>query len=103
VTGLRRVEDLKAWCVELPPLDTSAPPRLPRRLVTAPLAGAAYAKRLQAGKRPLTHAVELDAGGIPLRVLCGTVKLSSVLDDATQYNLLPLDCDACIRKFGVDA
>jgi hypothetical protein len=99
----RSVEDLKAWCVELPPLDTSAPPRMPRRLVTAPLAGAAYAKRLQTGKRPLTHAVELDADGVPMRVLCGKVRLSSVLDDATQYGVHPLDCDACIRRFGEDS
>jgi hypothetical protein len=76
--------------------------RKPRRIVTAPLAGAAYIKA-RASKRCLTHAVELAADGTPLRVLCGKVKLSSVLDDATQYDVLPLDCDACVNKFGVDS
>lgn len=75
--------------------------RLPRRLVIAPLAGAAYVKA-RTSKRCLTHAVELDAAGTPLRVLCGKVKLENILDDATQYDTQPLDCDACVKKFGVD-
>lgn len=75
--------------------------RKPRNLVTAPLAGAAYIKASK-NKRCLTHLVELSADGEPLRVLCGKVKLSNILDDSTQYDLLPLDCNSCIQKLGVD-
>jgi hypothetical protein len=74
----------------------------PRRIVTAPLAGAAYVKARKSN-RSLTHAVELGDDGAPLRVLCGKVKLESILDDATQYDTHPLDCNACIRKFGDDS
>lgn len=73
--------------------------RVPRRIVTAPLAGAAYVKA-RASKRCLTHAVELDANGTPVRVLCGKVQLASILDDATQYDVHELDCSSCVNKFG---
>jgi hypothetical protein len=102
---LRRVE--ASASVEFAPLewesypDEPGPRRTPRNIVIASLAAAAYVKA-RTSKRCLTHAVELDAAGTPLRVLCGKVKLENILDDATQYDTHELDCNACVRKFGVD-
>jgi hypothetical protein len=96
----RSVEDLLAPLDWESYEDTGAV-RKPRKLVTVPLAGAAYIKA-RTGNRCLIHALELDDAGEPVRVLCGKVKLANVLDDATQYDRYPLDCDACVRKFGAD-
>lgn len=65
-----------------------------KRIVSAPLSGAAYVTT----KSTLIHAVEVDSDDTPLRVLCGKVKVSSVLDDSSQYDVDPITCPVCIRK-----
>jgi hypothetical protein len=64
------------------------------KIVSAPLAGAAYVKGRNTNAT-LVHAVELDSSGEPIKVLCGKVKLSNVLDDSSQYDTHPVSCPTC--------
>ena len=63
---------------------------------TFPLAGAVYQnkKTLDAYK---THSVEVNGTGL-VAVLCGKVKLESVLDDWSLASDDPPTCAACARK-----
>lgn len=71
-------------------------PKREPRIVSAPVAGGAYPK----GKidSTLIHAVEVDENNVPVSVLCRRVKLESILDDSTQYNIQPVSCPACLRR-----
>lgn len=46
----------------------------------------------------LTHAVELDDNGNMVRVLCKKVKLESMLDDSSQFDLEPVSCPTCANR-----
>ena len=48
----------------------------------------------------LTHAVEIDEFGEFQRVLCGGVKLDSLLDDDTLFYRAPLNCPSCLKNLG---
>lgn len=66
------------------------------RIVSAPVAGAAYPR---GGIRStLIHAVQLTERGEVQKVLCGKVKPSSILDDASQYNRFTVTCPTCKKR-----
>jgi hypothetical protein len=51
------------------------------RVETRELLAACYVSR-EASRRMLTHAVEVDERGIPVKVICGNVRLDSVAERA---------------------
>ena len=75
-----------------------------RKIVTAALLAGAYLGRrgqpLQHDAVRLTHAMELDANGHPIRVLCGRIDPDRLADDraGTPRELEPPTCPVCARK-----
>jgi hypothetical protein len=66
------------------------------RIVTVGLLCGAYL-RGDTRKAYLTHRVEVDETGCPVRVLCGGAKVLSVCDDTTCYTDDPPTCPKCQR------
>jgi hypothetical protein len=69
------------------------------RIVAAGVLAGCYPKSHKWSEdRCLVHAVEVDAEGDLVRVLCGGVKLSSISDDSTQFDVAPVSCPKCLKK-----
>lgn len=65
------------------------------RLVSAPVAGAAYpGKSIDS---TLYHCVEVEGAKV-LRVLCNKVRAENILDDSTQFNVHDITCRTCLRN-----
>ncbi len=70
------------------------------KIVSAPLTCGAYSKRQYNTEGFVfhTHAVEINAAGLPVRVLCKRAKLENVLPDRSLYDKVPVSCPACQVK-----
>lgn len=66
------------------------------KIVSAPMGAVSNAR---GGTAYLCHAVELDADGSPARVLCGKAKAEHILDDYSLFDVNPVDCPVCLRKW----
>lgn len=70
------------------------------KYVSAPVYASAYPKAhwKQADAPTLWHCVELDADSDPVRVLCGKVKLESIVPDSSLFNTVDISCKTCLAK-----
>lgn len=70
-------------------------------LKTCHVAGGAYRSN-KALDNAKTHVCEISKTGAILRVLCGRVKVDSILDDSNTYaHAADATCTLCVKRLGV--